>query len=62
MIYHDCSGDSIDILEEEELQTLPEVTRMRGYRLHRHEESSVQTECGKEGHVVFTSEDWNRLR
>ena len=48
--------------DEEELRSCPEVTRMRGYKLIPHEEASVQTECGKEGPVVFTSDDWSRLR
>jgi hypothetical protein len=55
-------GYSIQVIEEDELPACSEVTRMRGYRLVPHEEASVQTECGKEGPVVFTSDDWNRLR
>mmetsp|Transcript_19014 Transcript_19014/g.35432 ORF Transcript_19014/g.35432 Transcript_19014/m.35432 type:complete len:718 (+) Transcript_19014:93-2246(+) len=54
-------GDSISIIDEEELLSQPEVTRMRGYKIHPHEEASVQTECGKEGNVLFTSDDWSRL-
>ena len=57
------AGYSILVLDdEEELRSCPEVTRMRGYKLIPHEEASVQTECGKEGPVVFTSDDWSRLR
>jgi hypothetical protein len=67
-VFHDtntikcCPGDSINIIDEADLPSYPEVVRMRGYKIQRHEESSVQTECGKEGDVVFTSDDWNRLR
>ena len=57
-----CAGYSINIIEEAELCKYPEVTRMRGFALVPHEEASVQTECGKAGPVVFTTDDWNRLR
>ena len=59
---HLFAGSSIQVIDEDELSRHPETVRMRGYKIIPYEEASVQTECGKVGPVLFTSDDWSRLR